>query len=288
MSTDGEKAQDHGRHIKVEYEPNDVKFWFSQIEGEMIMASVKSQWLKRTILQRNLPNKQKEDVKTFLSLTQAEAGDTIYKDIKNELMRIYGAKPQDSYKSALQLTMTGLPSQLGYQIVDRVCKKGKKLESCCCAEAVNALWSLQIPVNIRAHVSNMEFTHQTYKEVFNAADKVYLSGRQVSIAAVATPQASDPLNETQPAFTQQNQPQVAAVRGARSGTGGGGRGGRNNKRGGKNGGNQGNTSKPRGPRHASSPPEDCCDRHYRHGAGAWYCTQPLTCPWASKVAAKTS
>ena len=53
-AADGEKAQDYARSIKVEYAPNDIKFWFSQLEGEMVMATVKSQWLKRTVLQRNL------------------------------------------------------------------------------------------------------------------------------------------------------------------------------------------------------------------------------------------
>ena len=42
------------------------------------MASVKSQWLKRTILQRNLPTKQKEDVKALLTLSKTLGGDDIY------------------------------------------------------------------------------------------------------------------------------------------------------------------------------------------------------------------
>ena len=109
---DGAEAQSQARQIKIEFEPNDIKFWFSQLEAEMLMATVKSRWLKKTILQRNLPNKQREDVKAYLTLTQAEAGDTIYKDIKDELLRIYSPKPQDSYLKALSREMTGLPSQL--------------------------------------------------------------------------------------------------------------------------------------------------------------------------------
>ena len=42
---DGDKAQDHARQIKVEFEANDIKFWFSQLENEMVMASIKSQWI---------------------------------------------------------------------------------------------------------------------------------------------------------------------------------------------------------------------------------------------------
>ena len=296
---DGDKAQDHARAIKVEFDPNDVKFWFSQIENEMVMASIKSQWLKKSVLQRNLPNKQKEDVKAYLVLQQTEAGNSIYKDVKTEIIRIYAPKPQDSYAKALTRTMVGLPSQLGYQIVNDICKKPKKLEGCCCAQAALAIWSLQLPVNIRAHISDKEFSSETYKDVFEAADKVFNSARQVSIAAV-----SADLNETQPAFTPQNQPQVAAIRGGGRGRGNRGGRGRGNRGGGQSSqsgtSTGGQSNKPqnqnqgqgqgqgqsRGPRHASNPPESCCSRHYRHGADAWFCLAPLTCPWVNKVAAR--
>ena len=75
---DGDKAQELARSIKVDFDPNDVRYWFSELEGEMTMATVKSQWLKRTVLQRNLPKKQKEDVKALLTLSQTEAGNDIY------------------------------------------------------------------------------------------------------------------------------------------------------------------------------------------------------------------
>ena len=44
---DGEKAQENARHIKMEFEPTDVRFWFSQLEAEMLLASVNTQWLKK-------------------------------------------------------------------------------------------------------------------------------------------------------------------------------------------------------------------------------------------------
>ena len=115
---DGDKAQDQARQIKIEFSPNDIKFWFAQLEDEMLMAGIGSQWLKKSVLQRNLPIKQKEDVKGYLTLAKTEAGQHIYLDIKKELIRIYAPKPSDSYRRALTRTMVGLPSQLGYQIVD--------------------------------------------------------------------------------------------------------------------------------------------------------------------------
>ena len=300
---DGDKAQEHARSIKVEFSASDINFWFSELEGEMVMASVKSQWLKRTILQRNLPLKQKEDVKAMLTLTKAQGGDNIYLKIKTELIRIYAQKPADSYKKALSRQMTGLPSQLGYQIINDICKKATKLDGCCCEGAAQALWSMSLPVNIRAHISNMEFTKNTYKSVFEAADQVFLSSKQVTVAAISEGAAA--LDETLPAFTTQNQPQVAAIRGQRGGGRGQGRGGRGQRGGGRGGqNNQGgqsqnqggqnqsqrssnnSTGRSRGPRHASNPPESCCDRHYRHGDQAFFCLAPLTCPWVSKIAAR--
>ena len=174
--------------------------------------------------------------------------------------------------------MVGLPSQLGNQLVDDVCKKASKLEGCCCASAVEALWQIQLPVSVRAHVSNMDFNHTTYKEVFEAADKVFLSAKQVSVAALAV--AKVDLNETQPAFNSQNQPsaEVAAfTKGQNSGK---------NK---KNKGQGNKNQNSRGKKHTSVPDhlaEKMCDRHYRHGAGAWYCANPSACPWKNKTTEK--
>ena len=158
---DGDKAQEHARSVKVEFAPNNIKFWFTELEAEMTMASVKSQWLKKTVLQRNLPTKQKEDVMDLLTLEKTEAGDDIYLRLKAELLRIYAQKPCDTYRKALTRQMVGLPSQLGYQIVNDVCKKSSKLSGCCCEAAVLALWEMKLPLNIRAHISNMTFSKDT-------------------------------------------------------------------------------------------------------------------------------
>ena len=290
---DGEKAAESARHIKVEFDPHNIRFWFSELEGEMTMAGVGKQWLKKTILQRNLPAKVKEDVMSYLSLPQDQADDTIYLTIKNELLRIYAPKPQDNYLKALSRTMTGLPSQLGKQIINDICRKSTKLEGCCCAQAALAIWSNALPVNIRAHISNMDFTKETYKGIFEAADSIYLSTKQVNVAAMAA--AANP-DETLPAFDPQNQPQVAAVasRGGKKNKGRGGqRGGSSNRGsgsgrggGGGNSSNRGGGARARGPKHSSIPDSQAdkmCDRHYVHGEDAWYCVKPLSCPWKDKV-----
>ena len=284
---DGEKAADQARHIKLEFDVTDIKFWFAQLEDEMVLATIGRQWLKKTVLQRNLPIKQKEDVKSLLTLQKAEAGNNIYHRIKEELLRIYAPKPQISYRKALGRTMAGLPSQLGAQIIDDICKKSVKLEGCCCSGAALAIWSMKLPVNVLAHISNKTFDSTTYKQVFEAADQVFLSSQQVQMVAATTT-----LDETLPAFSQQNQPsaEVAALSGNRRG----GRGNASGTRGGANrgnrGGNRGNRGGQRGarrgPRHSSSPPEACCDRHYVHGDQAWYCLAPHSCPWKDRCTPK--
>ena len=161
--------------------------------------------------------------------------------------------------------------------MEDVCKKPAKLEGCCCAAAVEALWHLQLPVNIRAHVSNMEFDHSTYKSVFEAADKVFLSAKQVSVAAlrVASQPQQAQLDETVSAFNPENQPQVAAIGG-----------GKKNKPPRKNKKNQsGGGGSDRGQKHSSVPDnkaDQMCDRHYRHGGDAWYCLAPSSCPWKDR------
>ena len=189
--------------------------------------------------------------------------------------------------------MVGLPSQLGHQIVNDVCKKPVKLDGCCCAGAVEALWSLQLPVSVRSHISGMKFTKDSYKSVFEAADKCHQSSKQVTVASHMT-ESSAKLDETLPAFSQQNQPQVAAVTSRGGRRGGAQRGGRGRAGTGRGGGSRGGgnsnrnqtTAKDRGPRHASNPPDQCCDRHFRHGGDAWYCLAPTTCPWVSRITPK--
>ena len=104
----------------------------------------------------------------------------------------------------------------------------------------------------------------------------------MSVAAVAV--AAVDLDKTRSAFEAQNQPQVAAIRGGANRGQGRGQRGQRGQRGGRGGnrGGQSSNSKPRGPRHASNPPDSCCDRHYVHGEDAWYCLKPQTCPWKDK------
>ena len=65
---DGASALDHTRTLKLEFDPQNVEFWFTQVENEMFTCQVKSQWLKRCVLVKNLPPKVQADVMSLLVL----------------------------------------------------------------------------------------------------------------------------------------------------------------------------------------------------------------------------
>lgn len=285
---DGPRALESSGRITLQINLEDITFWFSEIESEMMLSGVGSQWLKLSVLRKNLPIKQREDVKSLLRLKKSEAGLTPYYDVKVALIKLYELKPKDTYKKALGRVLTGLPSQLGSQIADDVCDRPVKLRGCCCAKAVQALWTLQLPININQHISNMPFNSDTYHTVFDAADQVYLSAKNVSVASLqsasTTPagfsinaSAESPLNT---AFSENN-PSVAAVQQKKP------KRPRNKNNKNQQNQGQGQAQKGRkGPRHPSNPPHSCCDNHFVHAEGAWFCQAPLTCPWKDKISAR--
>ena len=260
----------------------------------MLLTSIGSQWLKLSVLRKNLPNKQREDVKSLLRLPQTQAGPHPYYDVKMQLLKLYSIQAKDRFKIAMGRVLTGLPSQLGKQLVDDICKLPIKLQGCCCASAVLALWTNQLPVSLNAHISNMTFDFNTYQSVFDHADQVFLSAKSMSNVAALTDNATpsgysmtadsdDPLN------TKFSEKQVSAVQRNKNQTTRGGRGNRGNRNSQNRNQQSQNqntqtTQKPRkGPRHSSNPPQSCCDLHFTKGADAWYCLKPLTCPWKDKI-----
>ena len=300
---DGPRAIDRSGTITVQIMLDDIQFWFSELESEMQLSAIGSQWLKLSVLRKNLPVKQREDVKSLLRLPKSQSGPTPYYNVKMQLLKLYSVKPMDSFKRAMGRVMTGLPSQLGKLIVDDICTNPIKLQNCCCSKAVQAIWTDKLPVNINAHLSNMDFNYATYQAVFDAADKVYLSAKSISIAAMSDPAtagysmsaaADDPLNkkikDDQVSAIQQNKNQRNRNNGNRNNrnTNNGQRPNRNQNSGSNT--NQNQTSgqnqgqKPRkGPRHSSNPPHTCCDLHFTKGSEAWYCLKPLSCPWKDKI-----
>ena len=133
---DGANAMDKMSSVKCEFTREDIEFWFTELETQLEVIEVKSQWSKRIALQRFLPADVKQEVKSLLVIPKAQAGDDIYKKIKLELLELYGPKPEDAYIRAKNRVMTGKPSQLGKALINDICKCPTKLQSGCCAQIV--------------------------------------------------------------------------------------------------------------------------------------------------------
>ena len=111
----------------------------------------------------------------------------------------------------------------------------------------------------------MTFNATTYHEVFQAADKIYLSTKITDVSAGVA--AINDLSGSAAGATAE----VSAVKKPSRG-GKPFRGGRGGGRGGK---------KPQSP-------SNLCDNHKKWQSDAWFCLEPLTCPMVSKVSAKPS
>ena len=128
-------------------------------------------------LQKLLPLKIKEEVKSLLRITKTRSGNDIYFRLKQELLDLFGKKPEDDYIQAKNRVLSGKPSQLGKKLIDDICPGDVKLQGCHCAKAVWATFRGQLPVVIRNHISEMTFSKDTYKAVFAKADQVWASNQ---------------------------------------------------------------------------------------------------------------
>ena len=274
--TDGASAMDKMSSVKCEFTRDDIEFWFTELETQLEVIDVKSQWSKRIALQRFLPADVKQEVKSLLIIPKAQAGDDIYKRIKTELLDLYGQKPEDGYIRAKNRVMTGKPSQLGKALINDICKCPVKLQSNCCAQIVWGMYREAIPVVIRNHIAELQFNKDTYKQIFQKSDQVYDSNKSTQPVRGATVAAAS----VQPVPTSPLEPEVAAVKPPRP-----------PKKNQKGGGNKGQTPAPapssatatagnKGPRHATAKGDNdkLCRIHYRWGENGTYCAAPWKCP----------
>ena len=152
-----------------------------------------------------------------------------------------------------------------------------------------------MPININQHISNLEFNHETYQSVFDAADKVFLSSKSLPAIAALSRNAPPPPKQPHPGQsivagensalntgfreTQPPEATVAAVSKPQKP-----KKDKNKENKPQNNQNSNRNQKPRrGPRHSSNPPHNSCNNHFTHGDQSWFCSAPLTCPWKDKV-----
>ena len=271
---DGKTALADLKAVTCPFMQDDIEFWFTQLESQLEVIEIKSQWYKRLALQRFLPPEIQAEIKSLLRLTKPTAGDDIYKKIKAELIELFGQKPEDAYTRAKNRVLTGKPSQLGKAILDDLCKKDKKLDGCCCGDIVWGMFREALPVVVRNHIAEMSFNKDTYKAIFTKADQIFDSN-----------QGAEPLppSTRSVAATDTNNTSVAAVQKSQKNK-------KNNKgQKGQSGQNQGqsqNTSgqttqkengSPKPPKKPTINAENLCKIHAKWKDNATFCAAPWGC-----------
>ena len=279
---------------RVVWDPNDVKFFFSKVEIKMSAVGVKKQYTKFQVLSTILPKKVEDEMKSLLVRSEAEFPErNAYKLLKTEIMRIFGPKPESAVDRALSRVIVDTPSQLARALVNDLCKT--QLRGCqCCPPIVAALWKRQLSSTVRAGIAHCQFNADTFNQVVQLADDIHATARPVGTVAAVT----GSLDETLPALQSSVVPEVAATsrggrgrgRGGRGrgGRGGGGRGGQSNQSNQNQSQGQNQARARSGTKHPDLPPGEWsgCNMHFRWGKGAFFCSEPSTCPWKNIYAQK--
>ena len=261
----------------------------------MSAAGVKKQFTKFQVLSTIIPKNVIDEVKPLLRKQETEFTENdSYKQLKTEILRIFGARPEASVERALSRIMVGPPSQLLRALFEDITKGQGDCPNC--YSVVSTLWRRHLSTQVRAGIAKFKLTKDNFKEVAQRADDIHASNRPaLAISAVTLEGQSgvgkpSALDETQPGITYPV-PEVNAVRHQRGGGRGRGRGhGRGGGRGGQN--SNGNASgsssnapssgtRHRGTKHPDLPAGDWngCSMHFRFGRSAYFCAEPATCPW---------
>ena len=230
----------------------------------------------------------------ILRLLQNEAGDTIYKDLKQEILQLYGSKDEDAFNKAISLKMTGKPSAFGKKLVHILCPGAKPFDSCHCARIVYGFWVAQLTPAIKSQLAGKKFNKDTYKDLFIRADEVWVANGGSPAPPTVIAAVAQPSTVVQPSV-QEDQPQVSAIQRGGRGRGNRGRGNRGGGRGtgrgaynsNSNQSNQSNSNSPsskphqKGPKHPDLPSNAAwaCAQHWKKGRSAPYCSDPTVCQW---------
>ena len=240
------------------WNPEDLDFYFNQVEIKMQRVGLKKQFSKLQALSTILPQQVTDQVKPILRKKENEfPNNDGYKIIKTKILRIFGTSENKAFERAMSRVLSDKPSTLAREIVNDMCPH--ELDGCCCSKWVYGAWVRHLPTSVRQGIAGMPFNADNFEAVVKKADDVFENGRpsSVRVAAVSAPQTFPPPNtsnlpptsaEEFQYWQQNNQtyptnydPEVAAVyfqRGGRfqRGFGRGGRGQRGNNRGQQRGG----------------------------------------------------
>ena len=262
--------------IKLTWDDQDVKFFFSELEGKFELIEIKSQWTKRHVLANLLPPKQKAEVKDLLMKSKTQAGTDIYKKLKDRILELFGPRQEEAFEEAMQLVLTGKPSALAKKLINKLCKTpSNHFESCCCEGTVMAMWKRKLPQVVRASIAGKSLTGEVnQRDVLKLADDVFAAAALPSDYVVAAPVQAHPTEVAAVAAadldTSADLPalQIAAAAYTRARA----------QRAGQSATAQ-QKPKNRGKPHPDGPPENTCYLHWKHGKSAYKCQRPGSCPW---------
>ena len=91
---------------------------------------INQQWSKKNAILPLLPEDVVEELNPLLRLTEAEAGASIYGDVKAEILELHGPRDEDAFKKAIALRLTGKPSALGKKLTHILCPGAKPFDTC--------------------------------------------------------------------------------------------------------------------------------------------------------------
>ena len=161
----------------MKFNKHEVEYFFTAAEAQMKSFGINKQLSKRDALLPQLPEEVIEECMPLLRIPEADLGTTPYKDLKLEILSIYGKKPQDAFTRAFNRTLEGRPSALGKLLIHDICPGSKPMQGCHCAPMVWGFWHRCLPQSIRVALADKPFDATTYKDVFSHADKVWIANK---------------------------------------------------------------------------------------------------------------
>ena len=146
-----------------QWTPDDLLFYFGQVEIKMAANGVKKQFTKLQVLSSILPPHVIEEVKPILRLTEAQfPNNDAYKQLKTEILSIFGPRQEEGVERALGRVLTGKPSTLARQLVDDIAKGN--LDCPNCTAVVAALWKRHLSSSVKAKIADITLTKENFKE----------------------------------------------------------------------------------------------------------------------------
>ena len=255
-------------HIRVDFNRNNVHFFFIQLEMLLESAECGSQWMKRLVLQRSLPSTVVEDLQDIFSKGKVQAGATAYIDAKTRILELYAPRAEDKWKKAKDmLLLDEKPSQLCRKLIQVLCPKHPTMVDCCAEPIISGMWRDQLPPLVKAAVANLTLGNGKLDDTLRVADTAHAATKSGAAVAAVEEEEIAAFRRQQPQQKKKPKPQGQQA-GQKSGQKGSQRQG-------------GTQQKGRGDPHPDGPPESACQIHWQWGKSAYYCKKPHSCPWQS-------